>query len=290
MYSETGLEDFLKQEMGEADRLFGYIHVSGTRIMLTATSDRGSKAIFTNYNGRVPLKENSGYTLVRPVKANEEPFLWEAGRASCAAPMIWPEISEPDKVLALGTGKPRPDNSGNSRPNAIRSLWNSFMSFLDGESTWQCLENGLKRNVRADYRRVNPSLPRQSRLDAVNDLPLLRQSVHESSDLKDLGEDAYHLLVSNLYFVLDQPISYERGVYQCRGSIRCRIDAQATFQALAKLGASQLEYVTGSKLLGDCQPGRDACHVCGLYRRTVQFHVRHPTDVVILSLRSEIGT
>lgn len=59
MYSEAGLEMFLKHEFSEDRRLLDHVAVSGTRIVLT-TKNNHSKAILTNYNGIVPLKDNCG--------------------------------------------------------------------------------------------------------------------------------------------------------------------------------------------------------------------------------------
>ncbi|EGE04185.1 hypothetical protein TEQG_03217 [Trichophyton equinum CBS 127.97] len=126
-------------------------------------SDIGSKSIITNYNGTVPLKQNCGYSLIRPIDVNQEPMVWEAGRATSAAPLyfkpmtmaagrfidgglgfpnpiditswerrqIWPEVNEADVCLSLGTGVTTPNTDCEKQLNPIKALWSLFISFLD---------------------------------------------------------------------------------------------------------------------------------------------------------------
>ncbi|EEP83048.1 predicted protein [Uncinocarpus reesii 1704] len=76
IYSETSLEDLLKVECGDGERLFGHAEISGVRIAVTAVSDRGTRSILTNYNGAVQIQDDR-YSLVRPQDIAKEPLIWE---------------------------------------------------------------------------------------------------------------------------------------------------------------------------------------------------------------------
>ncbi|GBF63944.1 calcium-independent phospholipase [Trichophyton mentagrophytes] len=323
MYNEDGLEECLKNEFTKDSRLFGYINISGVKIALSAVSNMGSKSIITNYNGTVPLEQSCGYNLIRPVDVSQEPMVWEAGRATSAAPLyfkpmtmaagrfidgglgfpnpiditswerrrIWPEVKEADVCLSLGTGVTTPTNTDCERQlHPIKALWNSFMSFLDGESSWVRFKNELKDDLKDDYLRFNPTIPSSFKLDTTNGIPLIRQNIHKQIDHEDLLVTAYRLLVSNFYFVLDDLWRYSNGNYQCTGKIRCRADIYNTVEALSRLGASNLEFVTDTIVLGGYQPNYDICQCCQRYAKGIQFSVRHPSDRIELSLRSQRGT
>ncbi|QSS66922.1 hypothetical protein I7I51_03134 [Histoplasma capsulatum] len=321
MYSEVHLVEFLQEEFGVSRRLFDHVNVSGTRVALTAVSDKGSPSILTNYNGSVPIRPGAGYELVRPRDIDKEPKLWEAGRATSAAPIffkpakmaagcfidgglafpnpfemaewewsrIWPDITEPDVVIAFGTGV-EPEEGASSQGSSVRHLWRSFISFLDGESRWRGLENARSDAEKDDYLRFNPTLIEPSRLDNTKDLLTLCRSVYlHPTTREDLVAAAFRLLASNLYFSLDAHPYYADGLYHCQGSIRCRIDCEPVINALADLRMMPVEYVTPSSVLSCGQLNRDICRACHRYRKSIQFDVCHLTDVVALSLRTQNG-
>ncbi|PGG96243.1 hypothetical protein AJ80_09857 [Polytolypa hystricis UAMH7299] len=322
MYNEGGLEKSLQTEFTMTKRLFDHVKLSGTRIALTAISGAGSPVIMANYNGCVPLKPVAGYALVRPSDINKEPLLWEAGRATSAAPIffreaelaagsfadgglgfpnplevaewewsrIWPDIKEADIVLPLGTGVVPTEISQSGR-RSVKHLWQSFMSFLDGEFGWRRRGNTLTEAERDDYFRFNPVLPRASRLDSVKDITSLQQCVHlQLGDQQRLKTAAFYLLVSSFYFALDTMPQYINGVYRCQGSIRCRMDCRLVICALTKLEMTPAEYVTPSSVITCGNFYNDICQTCYRYQKTIRFDVPSQNEAVVLSLRAQNGT
>ncbi|KAG5294011.1 hypothetical protein I7I50_04602 [Histoplasma capsulatum G186AR] len=88
LYDEKVLEECLQKVFGLTRRLFDHINdrVSGTRIAVSAMMDRHTPSIITNYNG-CDKGQRKDYTLIRPKNIEDELFIWEAGRATSAAPV-----------------------------------------------------------------------------------------------------------------------------------------------------------------------------------------------------------
>ncbi|KAL6714244.1 hypothetical protein ACLMJK_007667 [Lecanora helva] len=138
-YDVAALEQSLRDTFGYERKLFDAdrVGVSGQKVAVTATTlTDASTYIFSNYNGGVKAR-GCGYKHVRPDKFEDEPFVWEAGRVTSAAPglfqpasieslgsfqdgglrhnnpmdlavlecsRLWPSETDPDVVLSLGTG------------------------------------------------------------------------------------------------------------------------------------------------------------------------------------------
>ena len=208
--------------------------------------------------------------------------LWESAH-------IWPDTAL-DIAISLGTGIEPRKGSGEQRQggNSIRRLWHSFMDFLDGESRYQDIENSnsLGKYARSSFFRFNTQLHSAIRLDDIANLDQIRQGVHQCPrSRKDLVEVASALLISNLYFELDFLPVFKSGIYYYHGSIRCRTDCRAIINALLELHLSEIEYVTATEALAECEFHDDICQVCHRYRKNVTVHVRHPTDLVTMSVR-----
>ncbi|KAJ5178851.1 hypothetical protein N7492_002061 [Penicillium capsulatum] len=211
MYDECFLEDALRDLLKD-NHLFGYVPntISGTKVALTTTSRGNSRFILTNYNGSTPLAKTGGYTIIRPREIHNEPLLWQAARATTAAPIffkpvkiageefcdgglafpspielatweasrIWNEDTVNDVTISLGTGevtKSLPIDSG--RSHSLQRLWSSFMDFLDGHSRSRDMKNGLCQQQRKDFFRLDTQLPSPIRLDDTRSLELQKEMV-----------------------------------------------------------------------------------------------------------------
>ncbi|MCJ1473164.1 hypothetical protein MMC13_001815 [Lambiella insularis] len=219
-YSVEALEKCLQDTFGMHRRMFDSLDVvSGTKVAVTAsTISNASCYVFSNYNGLGRREKDCGYRHLRPANIEDEPYIWQAGRATSAAPVlfqsarisnvgtfqdgglkhnnpvnlalwesrqIWPSISQPDLVLSLGTGTEIPKSPSAPhfrhvfRDGFLPRIYRSFMSSLDGQNTWRDFVNHLDDESRRDYIRLNISLPTELlALDDESQMERLRQSVH----------------------------------------------------------------------------------------------------------------
>lgn len=209
--------------------------------------------------------------------------LWE-GRS------IWPENASPDVVLSLGTGADwnRSSHAPHFRhifnDGFIPRTWRSFMSSLDGETTWKALKNHLTDGAKSHFFRLNPILPHQMSIDDTNGMSSLRRIVKKSPECVEV---ARALLISNFYLELKSVPSYEAGQYRCHGTIRCRGQSHIVVQALQRLGLIKLQFVSELESLGPCALKHDICPICHCYRRPVIFVVRHLDEIFSLYLKGE---
>lgn len=202
---------------------------------------------------------------------------WEANR-------IWPSGTKTDIVISLGTGEePKPRRSAHS----LSRLWHSFMDFLGGTYHYKDLRNGLGQTQQREILRLDTRLNESIQLDDVSRLQVQREGVQLAFDAREgVIEAATALLFSSFYFELDYPLAYDSGVYYCQGSIYCRGNCRLVLDALSKLCPSKLEFITDKEVLSECRRHDDICHVCHRYRKCVSFTVRHPEDIVTISLRA----
>ncbi|KAJ6133123.1 hypothetical protein N7471_008338 [Penicillium samsonianum] len=276
MYDERFLEGALQETL--PGHLFGYVPgiASGTKVALTATSGGNARSIFTNYNGSA---QPMGYTVVRPENNDDEALLWQAARATTAAPIffkpitvasqefwdgglgfpnpielamwessrIWGKNISHDVTISLGTGEAS-KSLPKRKTHSLQRLWTSFMDFLDGHTRYGDIRNGLDEQRRQDFFRLNTELPFPIRLDDVQSIPLQKEQIHLRPQ-GQLIEVATALLVSNFYFQLDTSPTYNGGFYLCEGSIRCRGVYKDIFNALITLHQPKLEFVTANETL-----------------------------------------
>lgn len=200
---------------------------------------------------------------------------WEANR-------IWPGCTH-DVTISLGTGKATKTKKSCKRGHSIQRLWSSFMDFLDGQTRLYDMTNGLSQQRQKDFFRLDTELPFPIRLDDVETLNLQKNGVKHVPGTQ-LIDAATAMLVSNFYFQLQKPLLYCNGMYKCEGLIRCRGDASQIISSLSNLHSDQIKFLKSSECLAECIPGQDICDYCCRYRRPVSFYVRHPSDMVTISL------
>ncbi|KAK5163302.1 hypothetical protein LTR04_002627 [Oleoguttula sp. CCFEE 6159] len=332
-YDTAALESCLKGVFGPSRRMFDapMSGPSGTKVAVTATSiSDASPFLFSNYNSPGTRKRACGYKLLRHENVQDEVCVWEAARATSAAPIlfrpaniaaygafqdgglkhnnpinlalwesrhVWPEHSIPDVVLSLGTGTPElqspraPHFRHFLNDGFIPRLCRSFMSSLDGENTWKEVENRLDDTSRQNYFRFNVGMTDAPSIDDVTCMETLRRSVHfQPSGPSSLAELVSALLISCFYFQLDFLPHFESGFYRCEGSIRCRNNGTTIVNAMKRVYTSQLEFVTDSGTLADFNGRDDVCTWCHRYSKRLVFYVRHPTDTMSMYLRTSDQT
>ncbi|MCJ1342943.1 hypothetical protein MMC31_001132 [Peltigera leucophlebia] len=86
------LEACLKKNFGSGNRLFGHSQgLIATKVGVTAaTIQNGYPILLTNYNGLPRQEEECGYKVVRSQDMEDELFIWQAGRMTSAAPVLYP--------------------------------------------------------------------------------------------------------------------------------------------------------------------------------------------------------
>lgn len=195
---------------------------------------------------------------------------------------LWPE-SSPDVIISLGTGI-QPKDKGGRR--SLHRLWVGFMDFLDGQSHSRDTAKGLEKLTRGNFFRLNTILKRPIRLDNTSDLDELRKTVYMSpTSRRETRSVVLALLSSNFYLTLDGKPIFDAGYYHYTASIRCRTDCSAVISALNRLCPSTKKFVTENEVLGDCN-SNDICRMCCRYRKRVTITVRHPNDLVTISMQS----
>ena len=206
---------------------------------------------------------------------------------------IWPQHQKPDIVVSLGTGiSERPGSQDESQLHSfllngfVPRLWRSFMSSLDGQRAWADLLNRLDEKARADYFRLNVSLPgKEVAIDDIDSMEKLRFSVRQQP--QSLCSDvSAALLVSSFFFELTKAPEFHSGSYRCEGLIRCRLSADVIFQALLNSGQPSWVFMMDSELLGHYTPMLDRCQYCSRYRKLVTFCVRHPSDHLNINMQN----
>ena len=160
------------------------------------------------------------------------------------------------------------------------------MDFLDGQSHSRDTAKGLEKLTRGSFFRLNTILQRPIRLDNISDLDDLRKTVYMSPNSRmETKNIVLALLSSNFYLTLDSKPILDSGYYHYNASIRCRTDCSAVISALHRLCPSTKKFVTQNEVLGDCSSD-DICRMCCRYRKRVTITVRHPNDVVTISIQS----
>ncbi|KAA8649656.1 uncharacterized protein ATNIH1004_002327 [Aspergillus tanneri] len=188
VYTNNRLFDSLR--MGDSSTTH-----SKTRVGVVATSiARETRSfVFGNFNSTESAGQECGYEIVRPAHIDSEPFVWEAARATAAAPFffpnrysrnwvlprrglrdnlaadiarrlsrqIWPSRKHPARLLSMGTGitdRPRdrpPHFRHVFQDGFLRRGFDAWMSSMDTETKWLEMMGQLEDTHKEDYLRLN---------------------------------------------------------------------------------------------------------------------------------------
>ncbi|KAJ8067019.1 hypothetical protein OCU04_004399 [Sclerotinia nivalis] len=239
-YSSANINNALQKTFGMDSSLFEAD--SGVKIgVIATTTDDCSTCIFTNYNGQETRSESCGYRIIRPEDKTKELFIWQAARASSAAPpyfrpfagyqdgglgghnnpinlaiweqdIIWNRSKkQPDIVVSLGTGfmqTTKEEAEENSRrisffnSRCVPRLFASFLNFFVGESRWRELCNTLAPHVRDRYHRFNVEfLGSEPALDDIQVIPGLRQQVQWQASANNEVQQCADNLLACLFYI-----------------------------------------------------------------------------------------
>lgn len=119
----------------------------------------------------------------------------------------------------------------------------------------------------------------------------LRESVRKQKQMPPARRKALlMLLASSFFFELSDVPRFEDGFYRCEGSIRCRGDASEVVKCLSKLVPTPIDFVVDSGYIAHLNGLNDICGWCHRYSKNVAFYVRHPSDIITISMRMEEDT
>lgn len=208
---------------------------------------------------------------------------------------IWPDAAI-DLVISLGTGsEEKPGKTAEYRnvvldgfiPRSIRYLIKS----TEGEKDSRALTNRLDAQEREKYIRFNVALNGPYPLDDTIHMDELRENVHNNEQMpQDRRKALLMLLASSFFFELSEVPQFEGGFYRCEGSIRCRGDASEVVRCLRKLVSVPIDFMVDSGYISHFNGLDDICGWCHRYSKSIAFYVRHPSDIITLSMRMEEDT
>ncbi|THC87635.1 hypothetical protein EYZ11_012916 [Aspergillus tanneri] len=235
VYTNNRLFDSLR--MGDSSTTH-----SKTRVGVVATSiARETRSfVFGNFNSTESAGQECGYEIVRPAHIDSEPFVWEAARATAAAPFffppidirgigsfqdgglrdnlaadiarrlsrqIWPSRKHPARLLSMGTGitdRPRdrpPHFRHVFQDGFLRRGFDAWMSSMDTETKWLEMMGQLEDAHKEDYLRLNiPLRDVPSAIDTVEVMEEYRNLVILSPGSARMAREAATALLVSRFY------------------------------------------------------------------------------------------
>jgi len=206
---------------------------------------------------------------------------------------IWPDKSEPDFVLSVGTGTVKPTPAWTAigprspvRDGFMRRLYDTFMRSLDGERAWKEVNNSLSATSRARYHRLNLQLkgaePCIDDVSVMSPLKEQAESFIRSSAEAQLVRDS--LYASMFYFELDDVPRFDGDAYVCVGHIFCRLDLDRRGrEALyGRLASTSSFFLVGGRPV-PCVQTVPKC--VPPFKRRIQFTVQALAEELYISIR-----
>ncbi|KAK8017030.1 FabD/lysophospholipase-like protein [Apiospora rasikravindrae] len=262
-YQTTTLESAMQTAFTEDLLLYGGQRLPGTtlplKVAVTATNLAGNKTyVLANYNQPRGAPKSSHYHFQRPEVNDTELKIWEAARATTAAPryfksfhhdlshktyidgavlhnnpiriadaerkVLWPEVQIPDLILSLGTGgSAHLSRAGSEHMSEARKG-----VFNHGRQLYSILRNNMQQTLDCErFRRLNPdvgTIPALDEKDKIDDL-LRRAQESLRRDRTRIQDIARQLVASSFYFEL-LPIDTEPesdGKVMVHARIQCRL-------------------------------------------------------------------
>ncbi|KAL4929402.1 patatin-like phospholipase family protein [Aspergillus undulatus] len=323
-YYGSALDDVLMEHYTPTQRLYGTpaSGISSGKVAVTVTSLDGDSCILTNYNGTAPRPLEPVYERLHS-EVGSEPFVWQAARATAAAPSLFSTVSlpglgsfqdggiprynnpasvaelevkhlwpgaEPDVFVTLGTGTGLRSSKPSSFRNVLVDGWiprvyRAMQRTFDGRVPWLEQYSRLDDNAKENYFRFDPCFREMPSMDDTKCMDYLSDQTRIQSSWQDSSEAALALLVSSLYFKLDAVPQYQSGFFHCRGTIRSRCSPEPLIRRLSQLEPGRQDFFKDQLNLGLHLSSADVCSSCHRYSLAVRFYVRNLDEKITLSLR-----
>ncbi|KAK5093232.1 hypothetical protein LTR70_004875 [Exophiala xenobiotica] len=309
-------------------RLFDHNPESGTRVGVVATAVNGDTSaparVFSNYSGTGCRNRSSGYRLQRSDDARKEALVWQAARATAAAPgyfrpavtsfgafqdgcmvhnnpvnialwesrVLWPTITKPDVVLSLGTctREVTPSPIVGTPKLSIRDAFpfriaRTFWTSMDGQATWRDLMNRLDPEAQKDFFRLSIEYPGQE--PAMDDHSAM-DGLASAVRLHAVGVmERAEVLMALLVSSLFFELSSLPVVVG--GRISCegfiRCRTPSALRALLRLYPHGLEVFHGNTSLAYWVDARDICGTCNRYSKRITFTASSLEEIVEIGVR-----
>ncbi|KAI2791711.1 hypothetical protein POX_c04583 [Penicillium oxalicum] len=315
LYDTRDLEDTLKHAIDPQRRMFdvpGGASPAGCRVaIITSRTSDGKACVLANYRGLGQRDTDAAYVFLAPQSEAENPFLWEAGLCSVAAPgffrakslvgfgpmqdggvrannplaialkestVIWPSAKKHDLLLSVGTGYSLPASEPTRGPfNALRE--GALPRMIRAMISSPCMDG------RQGYHEALNYIPELASWDIFRLDHGLRGSLPRLDDIEKLTEMSdipfgvpdtlvrAILATAFFFFELDDIPVKGHGGYFCRGSILCSRENTPTIVkgVLAEFPGARFRTAQDYHL-GPVGE-HDGCSDCGYYRKKVTFSV-----------------
>ncbi|CAG7970680.1 unnamed protein product [Penicillium salamii] len=323
-YDSDNLENILQKVVDPQRRIFDVMKTSaGCRVaIITSRISDGKACVLANYRGKGHRDLKAAYQFLTPQTDIENPFLRDAAQCSIAAPfifrtkslpgfgllqdggvrannplaiglkestVIWPLAKTHDLLLSVGTGRSsfmaKQDKASRSfwRDSAIPRMIRATMSSpsMDGEQGFHealnLVPDDKKPNIFRLNHEVSEALPRLDDVSRLAEMSKMRFAVPD--------ELVRAILVTAFFFFeLDgQPIK-KHGVYFCQGSILCSRSYAKDLvkKVMVEFPGARFQTARGHHL-GDVVED-DSCHLCGYYRKEVNFSVNGLDEMTTIGI------
>ncbi|KAK0724572.1 hypothetical protein B0H67DRAFT_657154, partial [Lasiosphaeris hirsuta] len=287
-YKSTPLEAAFQSAFGSDALLSGGTscrRIGQTRVAVTATSATENRpVIITNYNTAKAERDNLPYQFLRSQDSTAEFKIWEAARATSAAPLYFKPFAKPESGMYYTDGAihyncpawvahhERQVLWDDERASATKHSSNTptwtlsygtprrfTRSGLNCEKAWHEYYAATTRTAgrihttpeaRRRHMRINVQLKgHRPGLDQLDEIQSLEDQAFDSaSSNPDIWEAAHRLVASSFYFEKnDRGFHQDQGIYRCHGSIQCRFEKGG--QDLKDLGR-----MLSSCVKGDFEP------------------------------------
>ncbi|EUC27395.1 hypothetical protein COCCADRAFT_111821 [Bipolaris zeicola 26-R-13] len=269
LYPTSQIEAALKEAYGCEQGILEMSQTTsfGTRVGIPVATVHGpSLCLFTSYNGTGMRKENLEYHIIESHDGVEQPRVWEVARAASAAPLffkpttikgygdqqdagllrnnpifmalseaetLFPFTEEPDFVVSLGTGGPRPDTddlcTSGSR-SLLKDGWISrvargSLATMAGGRDWKALVSFGRPKSSGKYHRLDIKFDGpEPRLDAVSDMISLQSSALHDTLLSPVLDNIAECVVASLFYLKPHTrLRYRGRQYIGSGWIKCKL-------------------------------------------------------------------